>query len=220
MLNTVSTDDAYINGHVTFVAPRVSGQVKKVLVDDNDRVKKGDLLLQLDKEPFQVQVALKRAAVKVAEANLAAAESKARSLEAQLGSQRWKLQSACEQVDCPSRALGGSGSQPANAGSHSRPWPELTSIAAKRLLPSSAISREDFDHRYQQFRVATANVKQAREAIHQTRAALGLPPEPEKGASLTDVPPDLNQTFSAVRTALADCMDTMTQLGLPLDSPA
>ncbi len=86
----------------------------------------------------------------------------------------------------------------------------------QRLLPSSAISREDFDHRYQQYRVATANVKQAREAIHQTRAALGLPPEPEKGKSLTDVPPDLNQTFSAVRTALADCMDTMTQLGLPL----
>ena len=57
-LNTVSTDDAYVNGHVTFVAPRVSGQVAKVLVDDNHRVKKGDLLVQLDKEPFQVQVVL------------------------------------------------------------------------------------------------------------------------------------------------------------------
>ena len=29
-LNTVSTDDAYVNGHVTFVAPRVAGQVSKV----------------------------------------------------------------------------------------------------------------------------------------------------------------------------------------------
>ena len=34
-LNTVSTDDAYVNGHVTFVAPRVIGQVQRVLVDDN-----------------------------------------------------------------------------------------------------------------------------------------------------------------------------------------
>jgi membrane fusion protein, multidrug efflux system len=34
-LNTVSTDDAYVNGHVTFVAPRVSGQISRVLVDDN-----------------------------------------------------------------------------------------------------------------------------------------------------------------------------------------
>ena len=56
MLNTISTDDAYVNGHVTFVAPRVAGQVKRVLVDDNYRVKKGQLLVQLDKEPFQVQV--------------------------------------------------------------------------------------------------------------------------------------------------------------------
>ena len=31
-LNTVSTDDAYVNGHVTFVAPRVPGQVARVLV--------------------------------------------------------------------------------------------------------------------------------------------------------------------------------------------
>src|SRR3984957_10439390 len=76
-VNTVSTDHAYVHGHVAFVAPRVNGQVAKVLVDDNQRVKKGDLLVQRDKEPFRVQVALKRAAVRVAEANLAMAESKA-----------------------------------------------------------------------------------------------------------------------------------------------
>ena len=69
-LNTVSTDDAYVNGHVTLVAPRVSGQVSRVLVDDNDRVKKGDLLVQLDKEPFEDQVAVKKAAVAAAEADL------------------------------------------------------------------------------------------------------------------------------------------------------
>ena len=53
---TVSTDDAYVNGHVTFVAPRVPGQVVDVLVDDNNRVQKGNLLVQLDKEPYRVQV--------------------------------------------------------------------------------------------------------------------------------------------------------------------
>src|SRR5882762_4553113 len=39
-LRTVSTDDAFVNSYVTFVAPRVSGQVARVLVDDNNRVKK------------------------------------------------------------------------------------------------------------------------------------------------------------------------------------
>ena len=60
-MNTISTDDAYVNGHVTFVAPRVSGQVSRVLVDDNYRVKKGALLVQLDKEPYADQVAVKKA---------------------------------------------------------------------------------------------------------------------------------------------------------------
>src|SRR5262245_24268563 len=53
-LNTVSTDDAYVDGHVTFVAPRVAGQVSKVFVDDNMRVKRGDVLVQIDPEPFRV----------------------------------------------------------------------------------------------------------------------------------------------------------------------
>ena len=38
--HTVSTDDAYVNSYVTFVAPRIIGQVTRVLVEDNNRVKK------------------------------------------------------------------------------------------------------------------------------------------------------------------------------------
>src|SRR4051794_29771152 len=44
-MTTVSTDDAYVNAHVTFVAPRIGETVVSVLVDDNDFVKKGDLLV-------------------------------------------------------------------------------------------------------------------------------------------------------------------------------
>jgi membrane fusion protein (multidrug efflux system) len=96
---TISTDDAYVNGHVTFVAPRVPGKVIEVFVDDNNRVKKGDLLVRIDPEPFQVEVNLKRAAVEVATGDLAAAESQARGLEALASSQRWKIQTAAEQVN-------------------------------------------------------------------------------------------------------------------------
>jgi Biotin-lipoyl like len=82
-LNTVSTDDAYVNGHVTFVAARVSGQIARVLVDDNNRVHKGDILAQLDNEPYEVAVAEKRAAVETAKADLLAATAAVRGLEAQ-----------------------------------------------------------------------------------------------------------------------------------------
>jgi membrane fusion protein (multidrug efflux system) len=216
-LNTLSTEDAYVNGDATFVAPRISGQVMKVLVKDNNRVKKGDLLVQLDKEPFQVQVALKRAAVRVAQANLAAAESTVRGLEAQLGIQRWKLQNASEQVDAQIALLR---SQAAGLRTQEATL-DMARADFKRgqgLLPTSAISREEYDHREQQLRVATASVTQAEEAVTQTRVSLGLAAPPEKGKQLTDVPPDLNQTFSAVRAAQAACMATMAQLGLPLES--
>ena len=80
-LNTVSTDDAYVNGHVTFVGPRVRGQVARVLVDDNNRVRRGDVLVELDKEPYQTAVAVKRAAVDTAEADLRATIAKVRGIE-------------------------------------------------------------------------------------------------------------------------------------------
>ena len=99
MLETVSTDDAYVNGHVTYVAPRVAGQVSRVLVDDNERVKKGDLLVQLDREPYQVQVDIKKAALVAAEAELMAARAQVRGILAQAGSLRWKLQRSIEDVD-------------------------------------------------------------------------------------------------------------------------
>jgi membrane fusion protein (multidrug efflux system) len=80
------------------------------------------------------------------------------------------------------------------------------------------MSREECDLREQKVRVAVASVAQAHEAIAQTRVSLGLTPQPEQGQELADVPPDLNQTFSAVRSALAACMQTWTQLGQPLSS--
>src|SRR6266436_3123384 len=73
---TESTDDAYVNGHVTFVAPRVPGQVVRVLVDDNNRMRKGALLAQLDKEPYQVKVDVAQAALSVAQAGIVTAQTK------------------------------------------------------------------------------------------------------------------------------------------------
>jgi membrane fusion protein (multidrug efflux system) len=217
MLTTVSTDDAYVNGHVTFVAPRVAGQVARVLVDDNCRVKKGDLLVQLDKEPFQVQVALKRAAVAVAEGNLAAAESQARGLEARARSQRWKTETASQQVRNQIALLGAKvAALRTKEATLERAQADYE--RARRLVVTGAISREDYDQRRQDIDVAKAALVQAREEVFQVRASLGLPPQPEKGKGLTDVPLDLDETFSDVRTALSELVQTMAQIGQPLAS--
>jgi membrane fusion protein (multidrug efflux system) len=49
-----STDDAFIDGHIINVAPQVAGRVDRVLVNDNQPVKKGDVVVVLDDRNFMV----------------------------------------------------------------------------------------------------------------------------------------------------------------------
>ena len=212
-LNTVSTDDAYVNSYVTFVAPRVAGEVLRVLVEDNDRVTKGDVLVELDPEPFQVQVELRQAAVDTAQANLALAQATVRSLLGQARSQRFKLARAIEDVD----------NQIALLRARVATWEQSKATLvlaqaefgrAERLLAAKVLRAEEYDKRRQELDVAKAQVTQALENVFQARAALGLPGQPPAGTGLADVPADLDQTFSSVRQAQADLLQSAAQLGI------
>jgi len=70
--NRESTDDAQVDGHITPIASKVYGRVAKVLIDDNQAVKAGQVLVEVDRADYQ-------AAVDQAKAALALAESEARS---------------------------------------------------------------------------------------------------------------------------------------------
>ncbi len=211
--NTVSTDDAYVNSHVTFVAPRVEGQVLKVLVDDNNRVRRGDVLVELDPEPYHVQVAIKQAAVDSAKADLALAEANVRAAVATARSQRFKLTHAIEDVD----------NQIALLRARVATWEQTKATLtlseaeferAKRLLETKVVSAEEFDRKREALDVAKAKVSEAFENVTQARVALGLPPSPPLGKDMADVPPDLDQTFSSVRQALASLLQSAAQLGI------
>jgi membrane fusion protein, multidrug efflux system len=211
--NTVSTDDAYVNGYVTFVAPRVSGQVARVLVDDNNRVKKGDVLVELDPEPDQVQVAIKQAAVDAAQANLVVAQANVRGVLGQTRSNRFKLSRSIEDVD----------NQIALIAARVATWQQQKATLvlaqqefdrAEHLLSTKVVSQEEYDERREALDVAKAQVTQALENIHQARVALGLPAQVPAGKDLADVPDDLDQTFSSVRQAQADLLQTAAQLGI------
>jgi membrane fusion protein (multidrug efflux system) len=70
------TDDAYIDGHISIISPRVSGTVEKVLVEDNQIVKSGDLLVTLDTSDFKVEVDRLKASLDQAKYQSSAAQSK------------------------------------------------------------------------------------------------------------------------------------------------
>lgn len=68
-----STDDAFIEGHIITVAPRISGQVIDLKITDNQLVKKGDLLLVIDPNDYIVK--LKQSESKLQEAKSSLVES-------------------------------------------------------------------------------------------------------------------------------------------------
>jgi membrane fusion protein (multidrug efflux system) len=70
--NRETTDDAQVDGHITPIAAKISGRIAKVLVDDNQAVKAGQILAQIDPGDYQ-------AAVDQARGALALAEGEARS---------------------------------------------------------------------------------------------------------------------------------------------
>jgi len=62
----VSTDDAQVDGHIAPVASKIYGNVAEVLVDDNQEVHKGDVVVRIDARDYQAKVDLAKAAVKYA----------------------------------------------------------------------------------------------------------------------------------------------------------
>ncbi|CAE6779316.1 p-hydroxybenzoic acid efflux pump subunit AaeA [Paraburkholderia domus] len=78
--NTESTNDAYVEADFTVVAPRVAGQISDVFVEDNQSVKAGQLLVRIDDRDF-------RAALMIAEADVAAAKASVANYDAEIARQ-------------------------------------------------------------------------------------------------------------------------------------
>ncbi len=212
MLSTASTDDAFVNGHVTFVAPRVAGQISRVLVDDNNRVRAGELLVALDKEPYRVALAERQAAVDTAKADLQAATAAVRGVEAEARSRRWNLQRAVQDVD-NQVALLHARVAAVEKGKAALTLAQLEFDRARQLVARSDVPRELYDQRQAQLTTAGAELTQALAEVYQVRVSLGLPAQPG-GGDFGQVPPDLDETYSAVLEAQAELIQSAAQLGI------
>ncbi len=79
-----TTDDAFVDGYVTQVAPRVAGQVIELKFVDNEHVQAGQTLVQIDPRDYQVKL-------DQAKAQQANAEATTQQANAQFGVQRANL---------------------------------------------------------------------------------------------------------------------------------
>ena len=162
------TDDAQLDGYITAVSPRVTGTVSRVLVEDNQTVKQGDLLVELDTADLEVALAQARAAVAQAEAGVAA-EQPVVSITAT--SNRATVQSAEDEVANAEAELEAARRELDQALATNR-FAQQQKDRAAQLLASKTVPQAEFDQRSSAADVALAAVASAQKRVDQRRARL------------------------------------------------
>jgi len=200
------TDDAYVRGDITPLSAQIEGYVRRVPVDDFQRVKQGEVLVEIEDDDYRARVAQ-------AEAYLLAAKAEARGIEAEARSRRWKLQRAVEDLD-NQIALLHARVAALDKDKATLTLAQLDFNRAKQLLGTPAESRQEYDRAQKALSTADAQVNEALEPVYQARVSLGLPAQPSSGEDLGQVPRDLDETFSSVLEAQADLIQSAAELGV------
>jgi len=143
-----STDDAQIEGHVAYVAPHVAGQVKRVLVKDNQRVQAGDVLVELDDRDLAVRLESARADLTAANAQLHSSETQLsvtrKSVDSNLAVARGGLAQATSTRDTTRAAIEQAGASLKVAESR-QALARTEFTRTKNLFESGAVSKANLD---------------------------------------------------------------------------
>lgn len=90
----LSTDNAYVRSDITTISSEVSGTVRRLYVEDNQPVHKGDLLLEIDAADYQARLEQARSQVQQAKAALLNLQSRIRLQRNQIDESQAGLQTA------------------------------------------------------------------------------------------------------------------------------
>src|SRR6267378_571477 len=93
-----TTDDAYVGGEVTVIAPKVAGLIAQVAVTDNQAVRAGDLLVRLDDRDYRAALAKATAAVSAQQASLANLDATRRLQESMIAQEEAEITAADAEV--------------------------------------------------------------------------------------------------------------------------
>lgn len=142
----VSTDDAAIEGHTITISPKVAGYVKNLYIKDNQEVKAGDVLLEIDPTDYIIRRDRAKAALAAAEAAASASKS---SLETTT-------------VSAPSNLDAASAQTASAQASWEKAYADRQRMES--LFNADACSKQQLDQ-------AVATEKSARAALDQMRAS-------------------------------------------------
>lgn len=143
-----TTDDAYTDGHAVTVAPQVSGTVVALHVNDNQRVKAGDVLIEIDPRAYAAARDQAQGSLQVAEAQLANA----------------RINLDWARVDYPARLAA---AQAQLAGARANHFKADADARRQRGLPKQATTQQEIDNASAALRSAEAQVDQVQAAVRQ-----------------------------------------------------
>lgn len=145
-----STDDAFVEGRLISVAPRISGPVVKLLVNDNDEVKAGDLLVEIDPKDYEVKLQQAEAKLAQAKAQLNVTDSEIETNQSQLGAYSEDESSAKSKMDFEKKDF--------------KRYSDMYS--------HGIVSKQDYDNSKKDLEVAVANHKSAAEKTRSAQSNL------------------------------------------------
>jgi membrane fusion protein (multidrug efflux system) len=159
------TDDAQVEAHVSNVASRVAGQVKRVLVVDNQEVKVGDPLVELDDRDQQVKLAAARAELAAAQAQLRQAQTQLALTEKTARANLTVAQGAIAQAAAVTGSTAAQIDQARADVAAAESRKQLARIdreRAERLHATGAVTQSEIDARVSADTQADASLAQAR----------------------------------------------------------
>ena len=139
----ITTDDAFVDGRIYAVAPKISGTVKAVHVEDNQMVKKGDILVEIAPEDYAARLNEAMSSVNSEKSKLAEYQAKVKAAKAQLELQEANMRQA-----------------------------EIDIRRAELLYGKGAISKERYEKTKTGYDVTLAEVKASREQMRQTESSV------------------------------------------------
>ncbi|MBM3110960.1 HlyD family secretion protein [Pseudomonas sp. P66] len=166
-----STDNAYVQGEITRVSSQLSARIDEVLVQDNQHVAKGDLLVRLEPDDFRLAVERARAALDTREAERIQAESR-------LTQQSSLIAAGQAQVAANQATLGRAALDLNRAQALRKPGfvseERVTTLSAESNVARSQVSKAqaDLQGQRQQINALTAEIKRLDAQIANARADL------------------------------------------------
>ena len=153
----ISTDDAFVDGRIHTIASKVSGTVRALHVKDNQEVRKGDLLVEIDAVDYDVRVKEASSGVDAEKGTLAEVEARAAAAESQLSEITARIEAEKANLQLQEANLRQS---------------EIDLKRAENLVRKEAIPQERYDRARTAYDVSVAQVKAVREQVNQAEKAL------------------------------------------------